>query len=336
MTIDLYPELVRREDLSPDEGFGHDIDVDCETIQEATKGWGANAKKVIDCVANKDANERWKLSRRYKELYGKSLDELIKKEFKGDFKFGMTCLAMPLDEAECYMIKKATDGIGANAHVVYSILCGRTNDEINRIKKNYYKLYTKDLGKLMAKELMGDMERLIFNALQGGEEVYDPQYHTKDKAKEDAEIIFKKGQGKWFGTDERAIFKILCASPPEHIQNISEAYADKFGYTLLKAMEKELSGNAREGAVFLVGMKMKPFETIAQLIKTACAGIGTDELLLTSSLIRYQMVMKDVMAAHIELFGKSIHDRVRSECGGDLKKLLLAVLNAVWPEDGGN
>ncbi len=30
MTIDLYPELVRREDLSPDEGFGHDIDVDCE------------------------------------------------------------------------------------------------------------------------------------------------------------------------------------------------------------------------------------------------------------------------------------------------------------------
>ena len=83
----------------------------------------------------------------------------MKNEFKGDFKFAMTCLAMPLDDAECYMIKKATDGIGANARVVYSILCGRTNDEINRIKKNYYKLYTKDLGKLMGKELTGDMER---------------------------------------------------------------------------------------------------------------------------------------------------------------------------------
>ena len=35
---------------------------------------------------------------------------------------------------------------------------------------------------------------------------------------------------------------------------------------------------------------------------------GTDELLLTSSLIRYQDVMKDVMAAHIELYGKSLHD----------------------------
>ena len=177
--------------------------------------------------------------------------------------------------------------------------------------------------------------RLIFNALQAGEEVYDPQYHTKEKAVEDANMIFKKGQGKWFGTDERAIFKILCASPPEHIQNISDAYSDKYGYTLLKAMEKELSGNARDGALFLVGMKMKPYETMAQIIKTACAGIGTNELLLTCCIIRFQMVMKDVMAAHIELFGKSIHDRVRSECGGDLKKLLLSVLNAVWPEDGG-
>lgn len=71
----------------------------------------------------------------------------------------MTCLAMSLDEAECYMLKKATDGIGCNIHVVYSILCGRSNDEINRIKKNYFKLYTKDLGKLMNKELTGDMER---------------------------------------------------------------------------------------------------------------------------------------------------------------------------------
>ena len=30
MTIDIYPELVRREDLSPDEGFGDDIDADCQ------------------------------------------------------------------------------------------------------------------------------------------------------------------------------------------------------------------------------------------------------------------------------------------------------------------
>jgi Annexin len=175
---------------------------------------------------------------------------------------------------------------------------------------------------------------LVFNSIQAGEEPFDPQYHTKEKSIEDAEVIYKKGQGKWFGTDEKSIFKVLCAAPPQYVQMISDVYADKYGYTLFKAMEKELSGNAKDGTLFMLGMKMKPFETIAGLIKSACAGLGTDELLLTCCIIRYQMVMKDVMAAHIELYGKSVHDRVRTECRGKHKELLLAVLNAVWPETG--
>ena len=111
--------------------------------------------------------------------------------------------------------------------------------------------------------------------MQAGEEVYDPQFHTQDKAMEDAEAIYKAGQGRW-GTDEKGIFKTLCASPPEHIENINKVYADKYGYTLLKALEKELSGNVKHASLHMLGMKLKPAETIAQLIKAACAGIGTD------------------------------------------------------------
>lgn len=72
----------------------------------------------------------------------------------------------------------------------------------------------------------------------------------------------------------------------------------------MKAFEKELKGNVKKAAMFTLGMKLKPYETIAALIKEACAGIGTDELLLTCCLIRYQEVMREVMSAHIELYGK--------------------------------
>merc|ERR1712232_1306023 len=181
---------------------------------------------------------------------------------------------------------------------------------------------------------MGDMERLVFNCFQAGEEVYDPQYHTREKAEEDAETIYEKGQGKFFGTDEKAIFKILCASPAEHVKNIDIAYSEKYGYTLLKGMEKELSGNVRDGTMYLIGMKIKPFETIAAMIKEACRGFGTDELLLSCGIIRHQYVMKDVMGAHIDLYEKTLHDRVRSETSGNYKQMLLIVLNAVWPEEG--
>ena len=174
----------------------------------------------------------------------------------------------------------------------------------------------------------------MFNCIQAGEQPYDPQFHTSEKAKEDAEIIYKKGQGKFFGTDEKGIFKVLCQAPPQHVENISKEYAEKYGYTLLKGLEKELGGNVAKATLHMVGMKIKPYETIAHLIKSACAGMGTDELLLTCCLIRYQGVMKDVMTAHIELFGKTVHERVREETKGKYKTLLLQILNTVWPEEG--
>ena len=174
MTIDLYPEIIRQEDLSPDSGFGGDIDEDCQVrqrvvavmfcrkrsgllifvcfcccpfflsyfffffcssntkhthththkvIHDATKGWGANAQKVIDSLATKDASDRYMLSKRYEELFESKLVDIMKKEFRGDFGLAMEFLAMPLHEAECYMIKKATEGIGASIKILYCTLC---------------------------------------------------------------------------------------------------------------------------------------------------------------------------------------------------------------------
>merc|ERR1712150_124574 len=132
------------------------------------------------------------------------------------------------------------------------------------------------------------------------------------------------------------IFKVLVAAPPQHVQAIDRAYADKYGITLWKAMEKEmgglLSGNVGDATLHLIMTKTRPYEAAAAMIKAACRGIpvGTDKVLLTCCIVRYQHIMKDVMAAHMELYGKSVHDRVRSECTGRYKEVLLTVLNAVW------
>ena len=93
-------------------------------------------------------------------------------------------------------------------------------------------------------------------------------------ATEQAEDIHKMGQGKTFGTDEKGIFKILCKSPSTHLANINQKYAEKYGYTLQKAMEKELGGfmesQLQQATVHLIGMKLKPYEAMAALIKAAC------------------------------------------------------------------
>ena len=163
-------------------------------------------------------------------------------------------------------------------------------------------------------------------------EEYDPDYHTKEKAVEDAEDFYKAGQGRW-GTNENQFFKVVALAPRKHLKLINEVYADKYGYTLAKAMEKELSGKATKAAIFTCNMRLKPYEAISHLMKSACAGLGTDEFLLTCCIIRYQNIMGQVNFTHEELFGKSVHDRVRDECSKNYKKILLALLNKVFPEE---
>lgn len=56
--------------------------------------------------------------------------------------------------------------------------------------------------------------------MQAAQEDYDPQFHTAEKAVEDAEKIHEMGLAKW-GTDEKGIFKRICGAPPEHLENVN-------------------------------------------------------------------------------------------------------------------
>lgn len=93
-----------------------------------------------------------------------------------------------------------------------------------------------------------------------------------------------------------------------------------------KAMETELGGDAGNAGLFMLGIKLKPYQTMARTIKAACKGFGTDETLLTACLIRYQPVMKQVMEAFIEAYGDTIEEVIKAETRGDYEKLLLKVV----------
>jgi len=76
----------------------------------------------------------------------------------------------------------------------------------------------------------------------------------------------------------------MVKSPPQYLHKLNMFYADKYGYTLPKVLEKELGGQLEFCAEFMLNMKLKPIETISGLVDEACRGFGTRELLLTVSL----------------------------------------------------
>lgn len=326
MSMSLYPECVF--DSTPPDEFDEEVDNACNAIQEACAGWGTDEGGVIDALGTQGGEMRYLINLRYPQIFDKELKKVMKSECgSGDFGFALQLMALPPHEAEATMLNRAFSGLGTKERIVWPIICGRSNDDMELLKSTYFRLFDKDLGVTLSSELGGDFERLIFHCLQGHEQEMDDDFHSDEKVEEDVDMFHEAGEGQW-GTDEKSLFDVICKSPPEHLEKVNDLYVEKHDVTLLKALDSELGGDVEKAAKYAVGMKLKPMETMAAHIKSTCAGFGTDELGLTCCIIRYQPFLSDINDAHQELFDKSIQDRIESEVGGDYKKLLLTIVDS--------
>ena len=98
-------------------------------------------------------------------------------------------------------------------------------------------------------------------------------------------------------------------------------------------MIKKACAGIGTNETLLYSVLVEAFSNNCKAHQRSCAGFGTNELLLTCTLLRYQKYLKFVNDAHVELFEKSIHDRVRDECKGNYEDLLLAIINTTCPEE---
>ena len=113
----------------------------------------------------------------------------------------------------------------------------------------------------------------------------------------------------------------MCSSPTEHLIATIASYIETYDCTLFKVLEEELKGSTEEAANFFPGMKLRPDKTVAKLIKKSCDGMGTDELLLSSCLIRYQSILPQIEDAFAKLYGEPLKEFVTKEQGRDLRRL---------------
>jgi hypothetical protein len=78
---------------------------------------------------------------------------------------------------------------------------------------------------------------------------FNPAFHTDAKAQEDAEKLYKAGEGKW-GTDEETFIKILFSSPPQYFEMLNALYAKKYNNTIHVAVKKEFGGDAEKALLY--------------------------------------------------------------------------------------
>jgi len=232
-----------------------------------------------------------------------------------------------MPEKDAQILHRATKGMGTKEELIYPLVMGRTNIELNILKKTYYDLYHEDLNVVLNKDLSGDFKKVIMASMQAPLLDFSPQLHTAQRAEQDADALYSAGQGR-IGTNEDAFINVLVTSPPQHLRAVNDAYKRKHKDDLIKAVEKEFSGDARKALVFLLRMVLQPLELISELFESTMRGIGTDEDALSATLVRYHIILSQIKPVYKKKFGKELRERIHGEVSGDYRKLLLAVFDA--------
>ena len=144
MALELYPVILYDAEQVPE--CESEIEEACNAIHKATKGWGTDDKGLCVVLGSKDAKKRTKIAFHYKRMFENNLDELIKKEVGGKFGAALRLLSLPPDAMEARLVNLAMKGIGTRNGHLFPVVCGRSNRDIELLKKAYSDKFGRDLG----------------------------------------------------------------------------------------------------------------------------------------------------------------------------------------------
>lgn len=295
-------------------------------MRNALKGFGTDEETVLQILGNHTYDQRAAIAKAFKTAYGKDLIEDLKSELAGDFE--ELCIAMltPPRVYDAKQIHQALSGAGTDETTLVEIMVTRSNDEINQIKEAYKKEFENDLESGLQGDTSGYFGRLMVSLCCAGRES-DEWFADEAKAAEDAQRFYDAGESRW-GTEEADLNAILCLTSPGQLKATIAKYEELTGGTMEDAIRSECSGSLQEGYLAIVeSVKSKP-RYFARRLNECMKGLGTnDNDLIRIIVTRSEIDLKEIKDMYETLYEKPLVEALASECGGDYKRLLLAIIN---------
>ncbi|XP_038071685.1 double zinc ribbon and ankyrin repeat-containing protein 1-like [Patiria miniata] len=318
-----------REKLPQDKGSvvaasPFDAQSDSEKLRKAMKGLGTDEKAIIEVVTHRSSSQRQKISKQFKQMFGKDLMKEFKGELGGKLLDVVNGLMMTPEKFDAYQLHKAIKGLGTDEAVLIEILCTRSNASIDAIKSAYETAYNKNLEEDVADDTSGNFQRLLVSVLQGarpeGDEV-DP-----DKAQADAMALYKAGEDKW-GTDESRFNAIMMSRSYAQLRATFEEYGKISKNDIEQAIKKEMSGDLKEGMLTVVRCVRNKHKFFADKLYKSMKGLGTDDDTLMRILIsRCEVDMQNIKAEFQKAYNQTLGKFIAGDTSGDYKRIVVALV----------
>jgi len=158
-----------------------------------------------------------------------------------------------------------------------------------------------------------------------------PQQPPIDQSKIDADAAALRKAMKGFGTDEKAIIKIIANRTNRERLAMIDSFKRQFNRDLIKDLKSELSGNFENATLALF---QDPITYDCFSLQKAMKGWGTNEDTLIEILAsRPNYYINQIKQRYIQLYGKPLEQDLASELSGDLKKVMMTLASAFRSEN---
>jgi len=321
-SFEQLPPIPHTPTIHPNPNFN--ADQAAEGLHKALKGIiFHDDKAIIHLITNCDNQQRQQLALQYKTMYGEDLLDHLKAKLHHHFEDSVVAIMRSHAEYDAYLLHHAMKGVGTDESELIHVLCARSNYEINNIKTAYANMYHGDLEKALISETSGKFKHLLVSLVTGNRSEAPADYQ---KAYEEAQELKKAGEHRWFA-EESQFNRLIAASSPEQLRAICVEYRKVSEYDLDRAVKKEISGEVEKGFDALIRCARAPAEYFAELIYKSLHGVVTSDHLLISTVVSHcERDMVEIKQAYIDKYGKSLAHSIKNDCGGEYKKLLLALI----------
>ena len=304
-----------------------DPEQDCQVLRNAVHGIGTDEKAIINIIVNRNGAQRAAIRNCYKSCYGKDLIKRLKEDTSGNFKQVIAGVFMTPAEYDAMCLYKAMKGLGTSEGVLIEIIGTRTNEELREIREVFEREYKGTLEKWVIGDTSGNFKNLLVALLQGQRSM-NP---TPDPAmcQNDAQALYNAGEGRW-GTDEPTFIKIFSKRSAAEMAMINDFYIKLTGKGLLRAVDKEFSGDIKKLLQTVVGGLLDRPGYFATRIREAVKGLGTNDSKLVRVIVsRCEKDLGLIKQAYQRIYSRDMLHDVRDDTSGYYRDILTGLISRV-------
>lgn len=301
-----------------------DPEADAGVLRKAMKGLGTDEAAIINLLTKRSNDQRQSIRLKFKVMYGKDLIRELKSELSGNLEGLILAFMEPqtLYDAKC--LRRAMKGAGTDEAVLIEILCTRTNEQILGIKRAYKEEFHRDLEKDVVSETSGHFKRLLVSMCQGARE--DNAQVDMEKAKREATELYQAGEKKW-GTDESKFNQILAVRSFPQLRATFDEYTKISQRDLLNSIEREMSGDLKEGMKTIVMCARNRAAYFAEKLYRSMKGLGTDDSTLIRIVVtRAEVDMVEIKKSFLERYHKTLATMIKGDTSGDYQRFLTGIV----------